>query len=80
MKYINQHYLPVIIPGAFAARTGWGKMDGVTKPGAPIAGIAKPGGGITGLRAAVSVAVAVTTGATAAGVPNPKAQRRNFLG
>ena len=51
-------------------------MDGVTKPGVPIAGIAKPGGGITGLSAAASVAVAVTTGATAAGVPNPRACRK----
>lgn len=62
-----------MIPGALAASTGWGKIEGVTKPGVPIAGIAKPGGGITGLSAAVSVTAAAATGATAAGVPNPRA-------
>lgn len=73
---------PVMIPGALAASTGWGKMDGVTRPGAPIAGIVRPGGGITGLRAAVSVAVAVTatTGGTAVCAPSPRAWKIKFYG
>lgn len=64
------------MPGAFAAKTGWGKMEGVTRPGAAMAGIARPGGGITGLRAAASVAATVTTGGTAVGAPKPRACKR----
>lgn len=65
------YFIPVIIPGAFAARTGWGKMVGATKPGAPMAGIARPGGGITGLSAAVSATL--TIGGTVVGAPKPRA-------